>query len=575
MAASGADGLPMAEVVERRRFPRPPADGDPGGRWAVGARSTLDQSIGRTTLARFGALALCWLLVIGDGFGGRASIGLAVVAVWTLLRWQWPVRDDEAARLGLHLTADVAVATAAVALTGSWSSPLTPALLPAVLVVGLAERGLLPATVAMVSAGIVTAAWTLESSLGPDQLMAAAQGTFVLLIVTGVTNFAARSVTSVQQANAAQAASLTKLRGANTLLQRLHELALELPASLDLRDVIDRTVANTRNLTGADVVAILLAERDLPGWSVAGADGAYLPTFVSVPDIPAHLAATTSGKRIGVSDGPTGQSLSGIARVSVGIHLRARDRDLGILVLEWLPASSVDLAQVTAMAAQIVEPVALAIDNARWFRAIERTAADEERLRIARDLHDRLGQSVALVGFELDGLRRTVEQSAAPQLVQELDAVRGHVRGIVTELRETLYDLRTEVTTDRDLVATVSEFLERVEQRSHLEIRFDHDVRFELSARQERELWLITQEAIRNAERHASATQLDVRYRVRDNEILVEVADNGRGIDAGAGRPDSFGLRGLRERAATLGARIEITTNNGQGTVVRCRVPRR
>ena len=55
----------------------------------------------------------------------------------------------------------------------------------------------------------------------------------------------------------------------------------------------------------------------------------------------------------------------------------------------------------------------------------------------------------------------------------------------------------------------------------------------------------------------------------------LTVADNGRGIDAGAGRPDSFGLRGLRERAATLGARIEITTNNGQGTVVRCRVPRR
>ncbi len=514
------------------------------------------------------------MLLLGDPPSVRPAAGLAVIAIWALWRWRHPVLDTNPRRLGLALVAEVALATGAVALTGGWSSPLTPSLVPALLIVGLSERGLLPAAMALLASGLVTAAWTTETDLGPDQLTIASQGTFVLLIITGVTNFAARSVSTVQEANAAQAASLAKLRGANELLEKLHDLALHLPASLDLRDVIDRTIANARSLTGADVVAILLVERDLPGWSIAGADGAYLPTFVTAGDLAPHLSGTTRSKP-GLSVGNPAHSLSGIASLSVGIHLRARNRDLGLLVLEYLDEREIDVLHVAELARQVAEPVALAIDNARWFRAIERTAADDERLRIARDLHDRLGQSVALVGFELDAVRRSVDETTDPQLAEQVDTVRGHVRGIVTELRETLYDLRTEVTTDRNLVATVTEFLQRVEARSSLDVHFEHDVRHQLPPRQERELWLIAQEAIVNAERHASASHIDVVYEVRDGEIVVQVADDGRGIAMNSGRPDSYGLRGLRERAAAIGGRIEITTNDGQGTIVRCRVPRR
>lgn len=560
----------MVEITERRRFPRPAADADGN----VQTRSALDQFSGRIALARGVGVALSAMLLVGERPAPHVLVALGALVAWALGRWRHPIRDTSPARLGLALVAEVAVATGAVAVTGGWNSPLAPSLMPALLIVGLSERGLLPAAMALLASGLVTAAWTADIDLGPDELTIASQGTFVLLIITGVTNFAARSVTTVQEANAQQAASLTRLRGANELLEKLHELALHLPASLDLRDVIDRTISNARSLTGADVVAILLRERDLPGWSVAGADGAYLPTFVTSEHLAPHLAEATRSKP-GLRVGDAAHSLSGVAAVSIGIHLRARNRDLGILVLEYLDDTGLDIVHVSGLASQMVETVALAIDNARWFRAIERTAADDERLRIARDLHDRLGQSVALVGFELDTVRRSVDDAHHPGLADELDTVRGHVRGIVTELRETLYDLRTEVTTDRNLVATVTEFLQRVEARSDLDVTFEHDVRHQLPPRQERELWLITQEAIVNAERHASASHIDVVYAVGDGEILVEVTDDGRGMAATAGRPDSYGLRGLRERAAAIGGRIEITTNDGQGTIVRCRVPRR
>jgi signal transduction histidine kinase len=558
----------MVEIAERRRFPRPSVDAD--GR--VVARSALDQFRGRIAIARAVGAVLSATLLLGDPPSAGAAGALAAVTIWSLWRWRHPILGTTPRRLGLALVAEVAVATGAVALTGGWNSPLTPSLMPALLIVGLSEQGLLPAAMALLASGLVTAAWTADIDLGPDELTIASQGTFVLLIITGVTNFAARSVTSVQQANAAQAASLARLRGANELLEKLHDLALHLPASLDLRDVMDRTVANARALTGADVIAILLIEKDLPGWSVAGADGAYLPTFVTDEQLAPHLAGASRSKP-GLSVGDPARSLSGIATLSVGIHLRSRNRDLGLLVLEYLDERGIDVVHVSELAQQMVEPVALAIDNARWFRAIERTAADDERLRIARDLHDRLGQSVALVGFELDAVRRAIDDDADPALAEHVETVRGHVRGIVTELRETLYDLRTEVTTDRNLVATVTEFLSRVESRSDLDVHFQHRVRHQLPPRQERELWLITQEAIVNAERHASASHIDVLYEVGDGEILVEVSDDGKGM--GGGRPDSYGLRGLRERAAAIGARIEITTNDGQGTVVRCRVPRR
>ena len=89
----------------------------------------------------------------------------------------------------------------------------------------------------------------------------------------------------------------------------------------------------------------------------------------------------------------------------------------------------------------------------------------------------------------------------------------------------------------------------------------------------ERELWRIAQEAITNVERHANAAHLSVRWECDGQNAQLTVADDGEGFESGyAGRLDSYGLTGMRERADAVGARIDIDSAPERGTTVRCRL---
>jgi signal transduction histidine kinase len=158
-------------------------------------------------------------------------------------------------------------------------------------------------------------------------------------------------------------------------------------------------------------------------------------------------------------------------------------------------------------------------------------------------------------------------------VAEELDALRMEVREALVEVRETLGDLRTDVSEQRSLVDTLGVFLERVEARTGLEVNFTHRNGARLPVVQERELWRIAQEAIANVERHAHARHLSVRWEYDGAVALLAVADDGDGFQVGhAGRTDSYGITGMRERADAIGALLEIDSVVGGGTVVRCRL---
>ena len=108
-----------------------------------------------------------------------------------------------------------------------------------------------------------------------------------------------------------------------------------------------------------------------------------------------------------------------------------------------------------------------------WFGRLRTVGAEEERTRIARDLHDRVAQALAYLAFELD---RIVDLSTRQPVNVELDNLRHDVRRVVTEVRDTLYDLRTDVSDSQGLGDTMEAFLERVRVRSHLTVRFDQQL---------------------------------------------------------------------------------------------------
>jgi signal transduction histidine kinase len=84
-------------------------------------------------------------------------------------------------------------------------------------------------------------------------------------------------------------------------------------------------------------------------------------------------------------------------------------------------------------------------------------------------------------------------------------------------------------------------------------------------------MWRIAQEAITNVERHASASELTITWRCNGRSAALEVADNGQGFPfSTAGRMDSYGILGMRERASSIGAALDISSAEGRGTSVRC-----
>jgi signal transduction histidine kinase len=247
--------------------------------------------------------------------------------------------------------------------------------------------------------------------------------------------------------------------------------------------------------------------------------------------------------------------------------LPARGAIIGLLSVEHEAIDHFDERNLELLAG-FAEPAALAVDNARWFGRLRTVGAEEERNRIARDLHDRIGQSLAYLAFELD---RIVKAGARDDDVRPaLGELREDVRTVIREVRDTLYDLRTDVSDEQGFLDTLELFLGRVRERSALEVTVRTEETSRLPLPQERELFRIAQEAIVNVERHAAASHVTVTWRCDGQEALLEVADDGQGFPIGrSGRLDSYGLLGMRERAASIGAALDVDSVPDRGTRVR------
>jgi signal transduction histidine kinase/ligand-binding sensor domain-containing protein len=198
-----------------------------------------------------------------------------------------------------------------------------------------------------------------------------------------------------------------------------------------------------------------------------------------------------------------------------------------------------------------------------------------ERTRIAREIHDTLAQGFVGVSVQLEVTSQLLAQSQVAAAHQQLDQTRALVRQGLADARRSIWELRA--TTAQDALPV--QLTRQVEQAaqghftSSVEIGGTYRV---LSSELEREVLRIAQEGLTNIVRHADASHVSVSLRYHSSLVVLSIADDGRGFNSS---DDSllhgghFGLQGMRERAAQIGARLQIESFPGKGTTLILEVP--
>ncbi len=294
---------------------------------------------------------------------------------------------------------------------------------------------------------------------------------------------------------------------------------------------------------------------------VAGARGTQLAELVGASNA-AHLLEV----------GKNGEVFSQDISIQSGFG-----RELWVEPVCSVVANGLDEGEIQILLRDVTERRARQLGLETYARRIIQ-AQEEERRRIARELHDSSLQSVVLLCRQLDVLELG---SDLPDTVQKaLTATRESAEGIADELRRFSRDLRPSVLDDLGLVPALRWLASDLEDRTGVRVNLDVDGSIaRLAPDTELGVFRMCQEALHNVERHAAASSVVICLSRDANHLKLSIADDGRGMrsdefPSAPMRSGKLGLVGLRERARLLDGTVKVVSAPGQGTRVEILVPR-
>jgi signal transduction histidine kinase len=200
-------------------------------------------------------------------------------------------------------------------------------------------------------------------------------------------------------------------------------------------------------------------------------------------------------------------------------------------------------------------------------------AAEEERARIAGDIHDDSIQAITAAGMRLQILRKSLQDSTHLALLDELEQT---IQLSIARLRHLLFELRPPVLDNEGLSAAVEMYLHEAEGQGDTRYKLDDELTSQPSPDTRTILYRIIQEALTNVRKHARASSATVALREREGGYSVVVKDDGVGFvgDGTHSEPGHLGLASMRERATLAGGWLRIEAAPSEGTTVEAWVPR-
>jgi signal transduction histidine kinase len=367
----------------------------------------------------------------------------------------------------------------------------------------------------------------------------------------------------------------------------LIEAGMVLASELSLDAVLQRIIELAVDLTGARYGAL----------GVLTPDGGSIEDFITV--------GITPEQRSALGDPPTGHGLLGaltreerplrIADIGsdprsvgfppnhppmtslLGARIIGRGTVFGNIYLTDKQGAEMFDEEDERVLVVLATQAAIAVENARLYdeterkgRELQRLQVLEERERIGKELHDGVIQSLFAVGMSLQGL---ASSSSDAEIARRLGAAVEDVDQAIRDLRNYIFGLRPGILADRQLDQAFKELATEFGARSGVVtvVDVDGEAASALASRAG-EVIQLAREALSNVSRHSEATTCRVSLRRGAAGIFLEIDDDGRGFDVDT-TTQGMGLRNLRDRAESLGGKLEILSTPGEGTTVRATIP--
>ena len=363
-------------------------------------------------------------------------------------------------------------------------------------------------------------------------------------------------------------------------LEGLEELQALIASGASLREVLHGTAEHLGATMAASGVSI---------WRV-GEPGYDAEWGLGVPPV---------GEMDLAEDGATVSSAGPLLDVAEEVELSwaavpavRDDKTLAVVGVAWNPPRSL-LRGERELLGSLANLVAVAVENTLLLDRLKGqeesleglirktlNTQEEERRRVARELHDETSQVLHGVMMNIEFLETQAVDSGNEDLVARLEAVKALAEQAGKNLDKVMFDLRPALLDELGLVAALRWSLAQARDAFGVDIEFEPAEIGRMSEVMEMVAFRIVQEAVSNCVKHAEAQHTSVDLKVEDDELRIEVKDDGVGFDANEaavrGRTgEAAGLLGMRERAELLGGRLVVTSVKGSGTTVLAEIPLR
>jgi signal transduction histidine kinase len=365
-----------------------------------------------------------------------------------------------------------------------------------------------------------------------------------------------------------------ELRRAVRRLQAATEVAVAVGGETDLERVLDAIVERGRALVEARALIILLREGDeLVVAATASVAGGLDPKVATL-----KFKADEASEEVllgGFTGAERGLTQSGRALIA---PLLFRGQSLGVVVaLDRIGDPDLFDEEHQRMLEAFAATAATGVATARSMaeERLQNTidAAEQERGRWARELHDETLQSLAVLRMRLASALREESPDDLHETGQE--AVR-QIDDEIVKLRKLITELRPASLDTIGLEAALNALAEQHQQASNIQIDCEFQLPREPDERPaeilETAVYRLVQEALNNVSKHSLAQQAELKVRETNSHIEIQISDDGVGFEPNLVR-EGFGLVGMRERAALLGGSLRVESTRGSGTRVRAEIP--